>query len=107
MSAFLPFVPPQNAGALASRKPAGKKTERFEPAKEGGAGNWGGKWVKKVEIQTMAFGGVVPYQAALQPDGLHLGLMSETWEGKREADTGASVHVTAVPSCCAEPSWNG
>lgn len=36
----------------------------------------------------MTFGGVVPYQAAVQPDGLHLGLMSKRWEGEREADTG-------------------
>lgn len=45
--------------------------------------------VKKVETQTMACGRVVPYQAALQPDGLHLGLMSERWEGKTEANTAA------------------
>lgn len=103
VAAFLPFVPPQNAGAPASRKPAGKKLRGGlslpRRVVQGTGGR--GKRVKKFEIQTVAFGGVVPYQAALQPDGLHLGLMSKRWEGKREADRGAGCPCdSCAPLLC-------
>lgn len=89
-AAFLPFVPPRIPGAPASRKPAGKKLRRSLSLVRGLVqGNGEENWVREVETQATAFGGVVSYRAALQPYGFHLGLMSKRWEGERAADTSA------------------